>query len=311
MKIVVIDDVLINEEQLQRLRSMGDLKVFYGTAASQQEIIDRGKDADIIIGGWTYFKNDVLDELKKLKLISLWATGMDYVDISEANKRGIAVTNVPNYARNAVAELALGLILSVIRKVPQADRDVRNSGEYRWSMFQGMEISNKTLGILGTGIIGCRMAEIAQSFGMKIIAFDPYPKEENSKKYNITYVSYDDIFTESDIVTVHMPLLSSTRNLITIREFSKMKKDAIFINTARADLVNQEDLYQALRDGRIYGAGLDDINFSLQSGTDLLTLDNVVVTPHMGFNTREATIIKTDICINNVQSFSNGGKKEG
>lgn len=306
MKIVVIDDVLMNEEQIERLKSMGDLKIFSGAPANRAEIIDRAEDADVIISGWTYFNNDILDELKNLKMISLWATGTDYIDISEAHKRGIAVTNVPGYARNAVAELALCLMLSVIRKVPQADRDVRNSGEYHWSLFQGMEISDKTLGILGTGAIGCRMAEIAKGFNMKVIAFDPYPREENVKKYNIKYVSYEDIFIESDIVTVHMPLLPSTRHLITLKDLDKMKKDAVFINTARADLVNQDDLYQVLKSGRIFGAGLDDINFSLQSGADLLALDNVVVTPHMGFNTREATIIKTNICIDNISSFLNG-----
>ncbi|PAB56890.1 2-hydroxyacid dehydrogenase [Anaeromicrobium sediminis] len=307
MKIVVIDDVLMNESQIDQLKSLGDLNIYSGTPKNQEETLNRGKDAHIIVSGWTHFSSSTLDRLPNLKMISLWATGYDYVDIGEANKRGVTVTNVPGYAKNAVAELAISLMLSVMRKVPQADRNVKESKAYNWGLFQGMEMSNKTIGIIGTGAIGCRVAEIANGFNMKIIAYDPSPKDEIVRKCNVKYTSCDEIFRESDIVTVHMPLLPSTHNFITEKDFAKMKKNAIFINTARAEIVNQNDLYETLKSRNVFGAGLDEINLSIESGEDLLKLDNVVVTPHMGFNTIEATEIKTNICIDNVRNYLSGG----
>lgn len=306
MKIVVIDDVLMSEAQLEQLSSMGELKIYSGTPVGRDEIADRARMADIIISGWTKFDDEILASLKDLKMISLWATGTDAIDLKAAYERGIIVTNVPDYAKNAVAELALGLMISTLRKVPQADRDVRKSGEYHWSLFQGMEMSRKTLGILGAGAIGGRLADLVRGFDMKVLAFDQNCKKENTVKHNLEYVSYDEIFMESDIISVHLPLLPSTKNIITMKDFDKMKKNAILINTARADLINQGDLYKVLKEGRILGAGLDDINFSLPSGMKLLELDNVVATPHMGFNTQEATVIKTDICIANVGDFIKG-----
>lgn len=306
MKIVVIDDILMNQCQIDQLSSMGELKVFSGIPNSHEEILNRAKDADIIMSGWTHFSEDILSKLENLKMISLWATGYDYIDIRQANKREIIVTNVPGYAQNAVAELAVGLMLSVIRNIPNADVNVRESKEYNWGLFQGMELSNKTIGILGTGVIGSRLARIASAFDMNIMAYDPKPNHEIISKYNVKYTSYDKIFSESDVVTVHMPLISSTHNLITKKDFERMKSTSIFINTARADLVNQEDLYNILKSKSIFGAGLDDINLNTQSGLDLLELDNVVLTPHMGFNTKESTVIKTDICIDNVRNYLNG-----
>ncbi len=306
MKIVVIDDVKMNERQIEILKSLGEVKIYSKTPDSKEEILHRAEDAQIIISGWTHFSKDVLNKLKNVRMISLWATGYDYVDIKEASKKGITITNVPGYAQNAVAEMAISLMLAVIRKVVQADRNVRASKGYNWELFQGMELSNKTIGILGTGAIGCRVARIAHGFDMKIIAYDLNPKEKMVNRYNVKYTSYDEIFCNSDIVTVHMPLLSSTHNLITAKEFNKMKRESIFINTARGGLVNQEDLYQTLKNRDIFGAGLDDMDLSLKSGVELLKLDNVVVTPHIGFNTKEAIETKTNICIENVRNYLKG-----
>lgn len=305
MKIVIMDDILMNDEHIEKLKNIGTLQIYSGIPANKYEIINRAKDADTIVMGWTKLTGEVMDELPNLKYISLWATGYDYVDIEEATKRGIVVTNVPGYAKNAVAELAVSLMLAVMRKIPQADYDVRRTKVYNWGMFNGMELTGKTLGILGTGAIGCRVAQIAHGFDMKIAAYDPYPREDMVKKYNIKYMSFEEIFNESDIVTLHMPLMSSTAKIIGAKEFNMMKRSTIFINTARAELVNQEELYEALKNKKIYGAGLDDVDLSRQSGMDILNLDNVVVTPHMGFNTKEATITKTDICINNVLNYIN------
>lgn len=305
MKIVVLDSIVINNEQKERLESIGELEIFGALPRDDEEIIKRGKDADIIILGWTKITKEILSRLPNLKMISLWATGYDYVDIEEAKKRGIIVTNVPGYAKNAVAELAVSLMLAVSRKIPGADIDVRKSGEYNWDRFKGRELTEKILGIIGLGAIGFKVAQIAKGFDMKVIAYDPFPKEVLAKEYGIEYVDFKRIFTESDITTIHMPLLPATENIISHREISLMKNSSIFINTARAKLVDQDALYEALASRSIYGAGLDDIDLTSESGSKILDLDNVVLTPHMGFYTEEAITAKTDICIDNVMNYVN------
>lgn len=218
MNIVVLDDIVLNQEQIDRLKKLGNLKIYFGTPKNNQEIIKRADEADILISGWTYYKNGVFKDLKRIKLISLWSTGYDYVDLCEAKEKSITITNVPGYAKNAVAELAISLMLAVMREIPKADYDVKATNKYNWQKFKGMELSNKTLGIIGIGSIGCRVAEIAKGFDMKVIAYDPYPKKGTEEKYNLKIVSYKTIFKESNIVTLHMPLLPSTKNIITSDE---------------------------------------------------------------------------------------------
>lgn len=305
MKIVVLDDVELSEKHISRLKSIGSLTIFSGSPSSEEEIVKRAEDAEVIILGWTNLTDRVLSRLTALKHISIWATGYDYVDIAEATRRGITVTNVPAYARNAVAELAVGLMLAVIRNIPRADMDFRSTKSNNWGIFQGTELSGKTIGIIGTGAIGSKVAQIANGFDMKLLAYDVYEKQDLQDKFNLKYVSLEELLKESDVITLHLGLMPSTTNLISGREFELMKENAVIINTARSGLVDQDAMYAALRDRRILGAGLDEIDLSVPSGDEIVKLDNVVLTPHMGFNTKEAKITKTDICVENVWNIIN------
>jgi phosphoglycerate dehydrogenase-like enzyme len=303
MRIVVMDDVTLSEEQMLILRSVGELAFNTGTPRSREEILSRAKDAEILISGWTHYPEGIFEELPKLQMIALWATGTDYVNLKEAKQAGITVTNVPGYSRNAVAELAFGLMLSVLRKIPQSQQDVKNTRSYNWQLFEGNELAGKTLGILGTGAIGAKVARIARGFEMKVIGYDVYQSQELENEGLLRYVGFDEIFTQSDIVTVHMPLLADTNGIIALPEFEKMPRHAILINTARAGLIDQGALTMCLKNGLLAGAGLDDLDLDHQTSRELLAMDNVVVTSHIGFYTAEAIQVKSSRCVHNVIDF--------
>jgi len=303
MQIVVMDDITLSKEYILTLESIGELVVYQGTPKDRDEILSRAKDATIIMSGWTQYPKGIFKELPKLKLISLWATGKDYVDLEEAESLGIKVTNVPGYARNAVAELAFALILAVVRKIPQSHDNVRATHAYNWQLFEGSELAGKTLGILGTGAIGVKVAQIARGFDMKVIAFDMYPRRELESEGLFQYVSFQDIFSQSDIVTVHMPLFPETKGIITEQELKSMPRHGVLINTARAGLIDQEALTKALDEGVFAGAGLDDMDLDHPTSQRLMAMDQVILTPHMGFFTTEAIQVKTHICVENVRAF--------
>lgn len=305
MRIVVLDAVTLYNEHIEMLSSLGELVVFSDTPYTKSEILKRAQGADIIISGWTQYPEGILSELPELKMISLWATGTDYVNLDEAKRAGVQVNNVPGYAGNAVAELAFGLMLAVLRKIPQANQDVRSTGTYHWHLFQGRELAGKTLGILGTGAIGMKAARIARGFDMNVLAYDVYKRADSEVQGLLEYVEFDQLFEKSDIVTVHMPLLPETAGIITHRELSSMPPNGVLINTARAGLVDQEALTQCLKSGAIGGAGLDDVDLESPTLKELMNLDQVVLTPHMGFFTEEALRVKTRVCIDNVVKYIN------
>ncbi len=302
MKICVLDAISMSEAQVNRLRSLGEVSFYQELASSDSEILARASGCDIILLGWTKLSAEVMNQLPDLKMISLWATGTDYIDLPGATARNIVVTNVPGYAASAVAELSIGLALALYRNILGADRHVR-SGDYDWKQFQGCQLEGKTIGIIGTGAIGSRVARLAHGFGMKVIAHTAHPSPERARLLGLEYLNLATLLRESDILSLHLSLTDSTRHLLGSSQLEMMKASSVLINTARADLVDQEALLLALQEHRILGAGLDDINWSLPSGKELLKLDQVVLTPHIGFNTREAIGIKTDICLDNVAHF--------
>jgi D-3-phosphoglycerate dehydrogenase len=202
-----------------------------------------------------------------------------------------------------VAELTFGLMLSVLRKIPQSHQDVKKTRAYNWQLFEGHELAGKTLGILGTGAIGAKVARIARGFEMKVLGYDVYQSKELENEGLLQYVGFDEIFSRSDIVSVHMPLLSETKGVITQQELWKMPRHAILINAARAGLIDQDALTMCLKNGLLAGAGLDDLDLDHPTCQDLLNMDNVVVTSHIGFYTQEAIQVKTDICVQNVIDF--------
>jgi D-3-phosphoglycerate dehydrogenase len=298
-----MDDVTLIEEHRQELEELGELVVYKGTPSSRPEILKRAQDAEILISGWTTYPMGIYKELPSLRMISLWSTGTDSVDLAAAELAGVKVTNVTGYAGNAVAELAFGLMLAVVRKIPQAHQDVRQTRSNHWQLFEGGELAGKTLGILGTGAIGAKAARIARGFDMKALAYDVRRNQGLEAEGLVDYVSFEEIFSRSDVVTVHMPLLPETTGAITGKVLESMPRHGVLINTARAGLVDQEALTRLLESAALAGAGLDDIDWELPSARRLARLDQVVLSPHMGFFTREAIKVKTRLCVESVLRF--------
>jgi len=303
MKIVIVDHIYLEEEHIKKLRSLSDLEIFEEPPKKPDELKERIRAADIVIVGWTNLTKNIIDSAKKLKMISIWATTCHYVDLEAARERGIVVTHVPGYATEAVAEHAFALLLAAIRRLPSADKHVR-TGDFDWRPFGGSELAGKTLGIIGTGAIGCRVAEIAKAFKMQILGYDKYPNLKRAEEIGMKYVDLYTLLKESDFVTLHVSLTSETERLIGKKEIEAMKKGAVIINTSQGKVINEKALVDALKSGKLSFACLDVFEEEPPAKDNpLFKLDNVILSPHIGFHTVEAAKRCTDICIDNVVKF--------
>jgi D-3-phosphoglycerate dehydrogenase len=303
MKIVVVDHIYLEEQQVSRLRSLGDLKIFEEPPKTRDELEGRIREADIVIVGWSDLTKEVVDSAKRLKMISIWATTCHYADLNAAKERGILVTHVPGYATEAVAEHVFALLLAAVRKLPQADKHVRN-GNFDWRPFGGNELAGKTLGVIGTGGIGCRVAEIAKAFKMEILAYDKYLNLKRAEEIGMKYVDLHALLEESDVVTLHVTLTSETEKLIGKKEIEAMKKGAVIVNTSQGKVIDELAVADALKSGKISFAGLDVFSEEPPSkNSPLFKLENTVLSPHIGFHTVEAARRCTDICIDNIVKF--------
>jgi len=272
----------------------------------------------------------VLNKLPNLKCIATRSTGYDHIDVAECKKRGVKVLYVPGYGDNTVAEFAFGLILSLTRKIYHSIDQIKETGSFSQKDLRGIDIKGKTIGIVGTGRIGKEVADIAQGFEMKIIAFDPYPDEELVKRTGLVYKSFEEVLGESDIITIHAPYNESTHHLINKNNINQVKKGAYLINTARGGIVETEALVEALNKGILAGAGLDvleeegetkdELNF-LSAGRPeeeelkimlrnhiLMKMPNVLVTPHNAFNSQEALERILQTTLDNIKGFISGGE---
>jgi D-3-phosphoglycerate dehydrogenase len=306
MKIVVVDHVYLEERHVKKLRSLGDLQVFAEPPKTPEELKKRIREADIVIVGWSNLTKDVIDPAARLKMISIWATTCHYADLEATRKRGIVVTHVPGYATESVAEYAFALLLAGIRKLALADKHVKN-GNFDWRPFGGRELAGKILGVVGTGAIGCRVAEIGRAFKMQVLGYDKYPNVKRAEEIGMRYVDFDTLLRESDVVTLHVTMTSETERLVGSKEIASMKNGAVLINTSQGRVVDETALVAALKSGKLSFAGLD-VLAEEQPAKDnpLFKLDNVVLSPHIAFNTAEAEARCTDICVDNVVKFIEG-----
>lgn len=243
-------------------------------------------DAVITRSGTTVTK-DLLENPGKLKVIGRAGVGLDNVDIEAASKKGIIVMNAPTGNTLAATELTMGMMISASRKIPSANFSLKN-GEWNRKKFMGIQLYNKTLGIVGLGRIGSNVAVRAKSFGMKVIAYDPYIKKEKADSLNVKL--HDDLealLGESDVLTFHTPLTNETHNMIHGEHFTIMKDSVIIINCARGGIVNENDLYENTKNGKIFAVGIDVFEEEPAVDNKLLELENVFVTPHIGANTSE------------------------
>jgi len=306
MRIVVVDHVHLEERHVKKLRFLGDLEVFKEPPRTVEELKTRIKEADIVIVGWSNLTRNVIDSAKRLKMISIWATTCHYADLEAAKERGIVVTHVPSYATEAVAEYTFALLLAAARKLTLADKHVRK-GSFDWRPFGGIELAGKTLGIIGTGAIGFRVAEIARAFKMQLLGYDKYPNPKRAEELGLKYVDLKTLLRESDVITNHVTLTSETEKLIGKKEINIMKAGVVIINTSQGKVVDEKALGEALKSGKIAYAGLDVLAEEPPSKNTLLfKLDNTVLSPHIGFNTAEAEARCSDICVDNVVNFVEG-----
>lgn len=232
-----------------------------------------------IITGLEPITEKVISNASKLKVIGKHGIGVDNIDIEAAKKRGITVLNAPGTNKEAVADLVFGLMLSLARKIPNSDSQVRAG---KWPKVFGQSVFGKTLGIIGLGAIGRSMVQRAKGFEMKVIAYDSFWNKEYAETNGVTYSSIDEILKEADFITLHVPLTPETTNSIGIEQLRNMKSTAFLINASRGGVVDEEALYRALKEGKIAGAGLDVFSTEPPTDSPLFELDNVILSPHMG-----------------------------
>ncbi|HEX2925689.1 MAG TPA: phosphoglycerate dehydrogenase [Ruminiclostridium sp.] len=258
-----------------------------GKSFTEEQMIEQCADVDGIIVGVDPVTEKVLKSSKKLKAVSKYGAGLDNIDLKAAEELGISVERAAGTNSTSVAELAIGLMFTLAREIPYSSASTRKGG---WDRKKGVEVTGKTLGILGLGCIGKEVARMANGLGMNIIAYDPFlnPEDECIKRYGINMTGLEDIFRNSDFITMHMPLTDETKHMVNEKSLNKMKSTAYLINTSRGELVDEEALYDALINGKIAGAAEDVFSKEPPEEHKLLSLDNFILTSHIGAFTNEA-----------------------
>lgn len=288
-----------NESVLATLRTFSEDLIFNtsGRPLTEDELIPLLKDCDGYIAGLDFVTEKVIQSCPHLKVISRYGAGYDRVDIDAAKKMGIPVTNTPGVNAQAVGELAFALILSIARKIPYLDTETRDG---KWVRSTGMELKGKTLGIIGLGAIGKVVAMCGQGFQMDIIAYDPYIDNAYCEEQKIMPCSFDYVIQHADVITLHLPLNEQTRHIIGRKVIAEMKTGTILVNTSRGGIIDEDAAFEALQSGQLGGLGLDAFETEPPEDSPLFNLDNVVVTPHTGAHTKEATMNMASSAVKNL-----------
>jgi D-3-phosphoglycerate dehydrogenase / 2-oxoglutarate reductase len=285
MKVLVSDN--ISPKGVAILKKAG-LVVDVKTGMKPEELkACIGEYHGLVIRSATKVTAEIIDAAVNLKVIGRAGSGLDNVDKAAASKKGIVVMNTPGGNTITTAEHSVAMLFSVARLIPQATASMK-AGKWEKKKFMGVELFNKTLGILGLGNIGSQVAKRAQGLEMNVIAYDPFLSEEKAKTLGIRKVSLDELFTLSDFITVHTPLTPETKGVVNAETIAKMKDGVRIINCARGGIINEQDLYEALKSGKVAGAALDVFEKEPPTDNPLLTLDSVICTPHLGASTEEA-----------------------
>ena len=274
--------------------------------AGDAEVIDRIREADVVINirSSVQFPRNVLEACPNLKLLSVWGTGVDHVDLDAAAELGITVSNTPGYGAPYVSEHALALALAVSRRIVSGDRRIREGG---WTEGFIDELYNKTLGVVGTGAIGRRMIQLGRGIGMKVIAWTFNPSPERAAEYGVEFVALEELLRQSDVVSLHVALTPQSQGLIGREQLALMKPTAYLVNTARGAVVDEAALLEALREGVIAGAGLDVFETEpLPPGHPFTLLDNVALAPHAGSMAYNGTMRGLEMSVENLEAFLAG-----
>ncbi|MCF7872454.1 hydroxyacid dehydrogenase [Candidatus Woesearchaeota archaeon] len=298
-------------------------EVNYYTVPLSEVPFEEIKDIEVAVGFiYSKFSKEIIDKFSNLKMIATMSTGFDHIDVAYCKEKGIPVCSVPAYGDNTVAEHAFGLLLNLSKNIHKGY--IRTlQGDFTFNGLMGFDLKGKTIGVIGTGRIGQCSIRIANGFGMNVVAYDAFPKNGLDKELGFEYVSLDELYKRSDVITIHVPLLESTKHLINDDSIGKMKTGMIIINTSRGPIVEEGALIRGLQTGKIKGAGLDVLegevlikeerdliksqstlsNEQLRDMLEdhiLMDMENVIVTPHLAFYTREALERILNVTLDNV-----------
>jgi glycerate dehydrogenase len=311
MKIAVLDGYTLNPGDLSwdKLFNLGEVVLYDRTPPDK--IMERSKEAEVLITNKTPLTEEIINDLPNLKYIGVLATGYNVVDILAAKKRNIIVTNVPSYSTLSVAQLTFALLLELCHHVQRQSDSVMQgkwaaSVDFSYRDFPLIELSGKALGIIGFGNIGTKVADIGTVFGMNIIASGRHQAEQPNRK-NFRWAGINELLEQSDVVSIHCPLVPETKGLINTVSIKRMKRSAFLLNTSRGPVVVEQDLADALNNGIIAGAGLDVLSIEPPAKDNpLFTAKNCLITPHIAWATKEARVRLMDIAAGNLAAFING-----
>lgn len=314
MKIRLIEPLSIDKDLLENygdlLRSKGhDFKYYDDVASSAEEQKARIEDADIVIIASSPLPAEAFKDNENLKYINVAFTGFDHVDMDQANKMGVKVSNASGYSNTSVKELVLAMTLNLLRDLNQGDRAVRE-GKTHEDYYSGSELKGKTVGIIGTGNIGSEVAKLFQAFDTKVIANSRSENQELLDR-GVEYKSIEEVFREADIISIHLALNDQTKGIISKDLIGLMKLNSILINAARGPIVDNEALAQALNQEKIAGAGIDvfDMEPPIPSDYPLLNAKNTLLLPHIAYLTKESMVKRAAIAFDNTISFIEGNPK--
>ena len=309
-EISIVHKVAWEDSAWTRLEKIGPFRYYPDYPLDEDELLRRIGEAEIIIGADVVFSRRVIFGSPNLRMISVWSTGYDNVDLAAAKERGILVSNVPGYSAFSVAEHAWAMALSLAKRLIEADAHVR-SGNFDWSAIRGVELYGKTAGIIGLGAIGSHCARIGRGFGCRVIAATKHPSDERAEALGVEFVSLDELLQHSDLIFVNTPLTSETENLIDARAIKTMTRRPILINTAHGGIIEAGAMLEALEQGRLSGLGLDVLwkeppDWDSPVLKRLLAAERVILSPHCASHTREAFERLTDVCLDNIQAYLSG-----
>lgn len=312
MKIVILDGYTLNPGDLSwdALGKLGELTVYDRTPTEDEEIISRIGDAEIVYTNKTPLRAGVFSSCPNLRFVGVLATGYNIVDVVSAKAHSVLVANIPTYGTAAVGQFAIGLLLEICHHIGHHDRAVH---EGRWEQNADfcfwdhplIELDGKTIGIIGFGRIGQVTGRIAKALGMRVFAHDAVETEEG--RSIAEYVSLEELLVTSDVIALHCPLLPSTEGIINKTNIAKMKDGVIILNNSRGPLIVEQDLADALNDGKVYAAGLDVVSSEpIKSDNPLLKARNCIITPHISWAPRESRQRLMEIAINNLNMYIGG-----
>ncbi|HIS57120.1 MAG: NAD(P)-dependent oxidoreductase [Lachnospiraceae bacterium] len=308
MNIVLLESLGIGEDVLERyaekIRGAGHSFAAYERTADTEKLIEEAKEADVLILANMPLGGEVIRACPHLKYIDVAFTGVDHVDLEAARQMGVSVSNASGYSNDSVAELTLCMVLSLLRNVREVEEQCRCGGTK--DGLVGSELRGKTVGIIGTGAIGSRSAELCRAFGCRTIAYNGFSNKADTPE--MTYLPLHEMLEQSDVVLLHCPVSEKSRNLINQESISHMKKTAILVNAARGPVVDSQALAEALNEGRIAGAGIDVFEQEppIPANHPLLRAKHVLATPHVAFATKESMEKRAAIVFDNLEQWLNG-----